>query len=117
MNTTQAHNMPDGTRKLAEQSGLTQRQLEAMENARPPQGTQSEMPEGFIKMAERFGYNPDQIEKLAKVREIAQQLPPTATSGTDTRNVREADPEADTRTWTAQDQQDLAMVRYEVCGW
>ena len=116
MNTTQTHNMPAGTRKLAEQSGLTQRQLESMENARPPQGAQSEMPEGFIKMAERFGYAPDQIEKLAKVREIAQPAPP-ATPGTATRNVREADPEADTRTWTEQEQTDLAMLRREICGW
>ena len=116
MNTTRTHNMPDGTRKLAEQSGLTQRQLESMENARPPQGDQSAMPAGFVKMAERFGYNPQQIEQLTKVREIAQPAPP-ATPGTATRNVREADPEADTRTWTAQDQQDLAMLRREICGW
>ena len=115
MNTTQTHNMPAGTRKLAEQSGLTQRQLESMENARPPQGDQSAMPAGFVKMAERFGYAPDQIEKLAKVREIAHQLPPTATPGSIA--VKEAGPGEPQRTWTAQDQQDLAMVRYEVCGW
>ena len=109
------HNMPDGTRKLAEQSGLTQRQLESMENARPPQGAQSEMPEGFIKMAERFGYAPDQIEKLAKVREIAHQLPPTATPGSIA--VKEAGTGEPQRTWTEQEQTDLAMLRREICGW
>lgn len=109
------HNMPDGTRKLAEQSGLTQRQLEAMENARPPQGDQPAMPEGFVKMAERFGYNPQQIEQLAKVREIAQPAPPTATPGSIA--VKEAGTGEPQRTWTEQEQADLSMLRREICGW
>lgn len=108
------HNMPAGTRKLAEQSGLTQRELEAMENARPPQGDQSAMPAGFVQMAERFGYDEQQIAKLAKVREIAQPAPP-ATPGSIA--VKEAGTGEPQRTWTEQEQTDLAMLRREICGW
>ena len=106
------HNMPEKTRELAEKCGLTQRQLEAMENARPPQGAGSEMPAGFVKMAERFGYNPDQIEQLAKVREIAHQLPPAAAGSIAVKETGEPQ-----RVWTEQEQTDLAMLRREICGW
>ena len=108
------NNMPEKTRKLAEQCGLTDRQLEAMENARPPQGAQPAMPAGFIKMAERFGYDEQQIAELAKVREITQHLPPKTAAGSIA--VKEAGGEPQ-RVWTEQEQTDLAILRREICGW